>query len=130
MPSPVASPEKEAPRETDGTSVIQCLNILVDAPQREDPRSQFPWTYCGPPAPLLALMKECWTSPGLPKDADELVRFLRSKENYKRLRAAGLLVSFPKNPQSGPDRPLPDLIKVERETNKEDYVPLIDGVRR
>jgi hypothetical protein len=121
---PLASPEADR-----ATAIISCLNVLVLAPLREDPKA-FPWSYCGPADTLLSTMKACWTAPGLPDDADALVRFLRSDENYKRLRAAGLLVTFPKNPQSGPGRERPDLVRVERETNQEAYVPLIDGVRR
>jgi hypothetical protein len=77
-------------------------------------------------------MKSVWTPPGLPDDADELVKWLQAKEHYKLVRAAGLLVSFPKNPQSGPGRERPDLIRVERADveNPDQYQLLIDGVRR
>jgi hypothetical protein len=125
--APLASREKQTPETETRIAIVSMLNILVDDPVRENSTS-LPWTYCGPPDRLLALMKARYTSPGLPDDANTLAKWCQS--NYRLLREKGLLVSFPKHPQSGPDRPLPDLIKVERETNKEQYVPLIDGVRR
>jgi hypothetical protein len=128
--TPLASPEEQNPETDRRIAIISSLNILVDAPQRENPRSQFPWSYAGPPDALLSTMKSVWTSPGLPKDAAELVQWCQS--NYRALRAAGLLVSFPKHPQSGPGRERPDLIRVERADaeNPDQYIPLIDGVRR
>jgi hypothetical protein len=128
---PMASSEKQPPETERATAIIGALNSLVDAPQRENPKSQFPWTYCGPVEPLLALMKACWNSAGLPDDADTLVKFCQSPGNYKRLKLAGLLVSHPKHPQNGPGRPRPDLIKVERAGTEGTYEPpMIDGIRR
>jgi hypothetical protein len=124
----LASPDPETDRRI---AIISCLNILVDAPLRENPKA-LPFSFTGPREHLRQLMREIWSSPGLPKDADELVNWLQAKEHYKLLRAAGLLVSFPKHPQGGPDRPLPDLVHVERADaeNPDQYVPLIDGIRR
>ena len=123
-----AAREKQTPETETRMAIVSMLNILVDDPVRENSTS-LPWTYCGPPDRLLALMKERNTSsPGLPDDAETLVKWCQS--NYRLLREKELIVTFPKNPQGRPDRPLPDLIKVVRETNKEEYVPLIDGVRR
>jgi hypothetical protein len=122
---PLASPGGDA-RELDrATAIISSLNILVDAPQREDTRSQFPWSFHGPVEHLFSLMKARWTSVGLPEDAAALVAWLKAPANYKRLRAAGLLVSFPPHPRNGPEI----MIRVERENNPEVYSRLIDGVR-
>ena len=129
----LASPEEHTPETERRIAIISSLNILVDEPQRENPRCQFPWSYCGPVEPLLALMKSVWTPPGLPVDADALVKFCQAPGNYKRLRAAGLLVSHPKHPQAGPGRPRPDLIKVERADAEHPDMfqpPCVDGVRR
>jgi hypothetical protein len=123
---PLASPEEEN-REVDRTSaIIPTLNVLVDQLHVENPRSQFSWSFCGPGEHLFSLMKARWTSVGLPEDADALVKWLQSPVNYRPLRAAGLLVSFPPHPRNGPEI----MIRVERETNQEVYQPLVDGVRR
>jgi hypothetical protein len=123
---PLASPDADRT-----IAIIASLNILVDAPLRENPKA-LPWGFTGPREHLLQLMRERWTPPGLPEDADELVKWLQAKEHYKPLRSAGLLVSFPKHPQGGPGRELPDLVHVERldAENPDQYVPLIDGIRR
>ena len=125
--TPLASPDPETDRRV---AVISCLNLLVDAPLRENPKS-LPWGFTGPREHLLQLMREIWTSPGLPSSADDLVKFLQSPGTDKLLRSGGLLVSFPRHPQGGPGRERPDLIKVERETNPEGtYQPLVDSIRR
>jgi hypothetical protein len=123
----LASPDPETDRRV---AVISCLNLLVDAPLRENPRS-LPFSFTGPREHLLQQMKNIWTSSGLP-DADELVKFLQSPGTDKLLRSAGLLVSFPRHPQGGPSRERPDLVHVERldAGNPDQYVPRIDGVRR
>ena len=129
--TPLASPEKQTPETERRIAIIGALNALVSAPEQNG--SKFPWTYVGPPAPLLALMKKAWTSPGLPGDAESLVAWCRAPGNYKRMRAAGLLVSHPKHPQGGPGRERPDLIKVERagaEGPDMHQPQMIDGVAR
>ena len=70
-----AAREKQTPETETRMAIVSMLNILVDDPVRENSTS-LPWTYCGPPDRLLALMKERNTSsPGLPDDAETLVKW-------------------------------------------------------
>src|ERR1700730_4032264 len=106
-------------------NIIPVLNLLLDQNTHHRPPSIDEWIYCGPVEKLLDLMRERRGPDGIPTEAVDFVRWLRTPENAKKVRAAQILVTFPPHPRNGEEV----MVKIERAKSPTEYSRLVDGVR-
>jgi hypothetical protein len=105
----------------EGTMIVEAFDLLLDQNAHHTSMKEF--SFHGPVERLYQLML-AKRPDGLP-DVAGLVAWLKTPLNWKRLRDAQIILTFP---------PLPvrkgvTMVKLERATSPDQYTRLIDGQR-
>ena len=106
-------------------NVIPVLQLLLDTNAHLRAPAITEWSFHGPVDDLLQFMRAKRGPDGIPVDGADFVKWLRTPANAKKVRQAGILVSFPPLPR----REGVQMIRVERAGDPNQYQPLVDGVR-
>jgi hypothetical protein len=108
----------------EGHVIEEALQLLLDQNAHLKAPALTEFVFHGPAEHLLQLMR-AKRPDGLPADAAALVTWLKAPLNWKKVRDAQILVTFPPLPR----REGVQMIKVERATAPDQYTRLVDSQR-